>query len=177
MYSPSQLANPQTNEQENNTYYSMHKWSYGFCYAAKANVNFWSEAIVKDLRSRVVKYSTSLGYWIAELRFKLRPPDSNIHIFYHYAMLTPSKQIVFLYKDTIQGSQVALMVKNLPANTEHIGDMGLSLGWEEPLEEGMESHSRILAWRIPWKEEPGGLWSIKSDTLKQLSMHAQRHLF
>ena len=65
------------------------------------------------------------------------------------------------------------MVKNLPANTEHIGDMGLSLGWEEPLEEGMESHSRILAWRIPWKEEPGGLWSIKSDTLKQLSMHAQ----
>ena len=75
-------------------------------------------------------------------------------------MLTPSKQIVFLYKDTIQGSQVALMVKNLPANTEHIGDMGLSLGWEEPLEEGMESHSSILAWRTPGTEEPGGLQSM-----------------
>ena len=62
MHSPRQLANPQTYEQENNAYYSMHKWSYGFYYAAKANVNFWSEAIVKDLRSRVVKYCTSLGY-------------------------------------------------------------------------------------------------------------------
>ena len=33
----------------------------------------------------------------------------------------------------------------------------LSLGWEEPLEEEMATHSRILAWRIPWTEEPGGL--------------------
>ena len=30
-----------------------------------------------------------------------------------------------------------------------------SLGWEDPLEEGMATHSRILAWRIPWTEEPG----------------------
>ena len=34
------------------------------------------------------------------------------------------------------------------------------LGWEDPLEEGMETHSSILAWRIPWTEEPGGLQSI-----------------
>ena len=33
----------------------------------------------------------------------------------------------------------------------------LSLGWEEPLEEDMANHSSILAWRIPWTEEPGGL--------------------
>ena len=32
-----------------------------------------------------------------------------------------------------------------------------ALGWEDPLEEGMATHSRILAWRIPWTEEPGGL--------------------
>ena len=32
-----------------------------------------------------------------------------------------------------------------------------SLGWEEPLEEGMTTHSSVLAWRIPWTEEPGGL--------------------
>ena len=32
-----------------------------------------------------------------------------------------------------------------------------SLGWEDPLEKGMATHSSILAWRIPWTEEPGGL--------------------
>ena len=37
-----------------------------------------------------------------------------------------------------------------------------SLGWEEPLEEGMATHSSILAWRIPWTEEPGGLQSMGS---------------
>ena len=36
----------------------------------------------------------------------------------------------------------------------------LSLGWEGPLEEGMATHSSILAWRIPWTEEPGELQSI-----------------
>ena len=36
----------------------------------------------------------------------------------------------------------------------------LSLGWEDPLAEGMATHSRILAWRISWREEPGGLQSM-----------------
>ena len=45
------------------------------------------------------------------------------------------------------------MVKNPPAMQETwVG----SLGWEDPLEEGMATHSSILAWRIPWTEEPGG---------------------
>ena len=35
-----------------------------------------------------------------------------------------------------------------------------SLGWEDPLEEEMETYCRILAWKIPWTEEPGGLQSI-----------------
>ena len=35
-----------------------------------------------------------------------------------------------------------------------------SLGWEDPLEKGMAAHSNILAWRIPWTEEPGGLQSM-----------------
>ena len=38
-----------------------------------------------------------------------------------------------------------------------------SLGWEDPLEEGMATHSRILAWRIPWTEDPGGLQSMGSQ--------------
>ena len=52
------------------------------------------------------------------------------------------------------------MVKNLPAMQE----MQIrSLGGEDPLEEGMKTHSSILSWRIPWTEEPGGLQSIGSQ--------------
>ena len=48
---------------------------------------------------------------------------------------------------------MAQMVKNLPAVQE---TQVQSLGQEDPLEKEMASHSRILAWRIPWTEEPGG---------------------
>ena len=41
-----------------------------------------------------------------------------------------------------------------------------SLGWEDPLEEEMATHSSILAWRIPWTEEPGGLQSIRSQRIR-----------
>ena len=54
------------------------------------------------------------------------------------------------------------MVKNLPANA---GDVVLSLGGEDPLE-GMAFHSSILAWRIPWAAEPGGLPSIGSQRVR-----------
>ena len=43
------------------------------------------------------------------------------------------------------------------------------LGWEDPLEEGMTTHSSILAWRIPWSEEPGGLQSMGAQSWIQLS--------
>ena len=46
------------------------------------------------------------------------------------------------------------MVKNLPADA---GNPGLIPGSEDPLEEGMLTHSGILAWRIPWTEKPGGI--------------------
>ena len=52
------------------------------------------------------------------------------------------------------------MVKNLPASAGDVGDVGRSLGWEDPLEKGMATHSSILAWSIPWTEEPGGLQSL-----------------
>ena len=39
-----------------------------------------------------------------------------------------------------------------------------SLGWEDPLEEGMATHSSILAWGLPWTEEPGGLQSVTEAT-------------
>ena len=49
-----------------------------------------------------------------------------------------------------------------------------SLGWEDPLKEEMATHSSILAWRIPWTEEPGSYspWgSRESDTTERLSTH------
>ena len=55
------------------------------------------------------------------------------------------------------------VVMNLPANAEDSGDVVWSLGWKHPMEEGMETHSSILAWRIPWTEEPGELQSMGSQ--------------
>ena len=52
------------------------------------------------------------------------------------------------------------MIKNLPANA---GDMNLIPGWEDPLEKGMTAYSSILAWRIPWTEEPDGLQFMGSQ--------------
>ena len=54
---------------------------------------------------------------------------------------------------TLPTSLVAKMVKNLPAMQENLGQ-------EDPLEKGMVTHSSILAWRIPWPEETGGLQSM-----------------
>ena len=55
---------------------------------------------------------------------------------------------------------VVQMVKKLPAMWE---TWVRSLGWGKPLEEGMATHSSVLAWRIPWIEELGGLQSIGSQ--------------
>ena len=48
-------------------------------------------------------------------------------------------------------------IKNPPVNTGDAGTWIRSLGWEDPLEEGMATHSSILTWRIPHTENPGGL--------------------
>ena len=55
------------------------------------------------------------------------------------------------------------MVKNPPAVKETQDMLVHSLCREDSLEEGMATHSNILAWRIPWTEEPGGLQSIESQ--------------
>ena len=63
----------------------------------------------------------------------------------------------------IWGSLVALKVKNLPAVQE---TWVQSLGWEDPLGKEMATHSSILAWIIPWTEEPGGLQSMGSQRVR-----------
>ena len=55
---------------------------------------------------------------------------------------------------------MAQLVKNLPAVQE---TWVQSLGWEDPLEKEMATHSSILAWRIPWTEDPGRLQSMGSQ--------------
>ena len=68
----------------------------------------------------------------------------------------------FVFLCVRQVSQVGLEVKNLPASAGDIRDTGSIPGSDDPLEEGMATHSSILAWRSPWTEEPGGPWSMGS---------------
>ena len=75
-------------------------------------------------------------------------------------------------------SQVAQMVKNLPAMQEIRVQ---SLGREDHLEKGMETHSSILAWRIPWSEEPGrlqsmGLQWVRHDWARNTHTHTHTHI-
>ena len=60
-------------------------------------------------------------------------------------------------------SQMALVIKNLSANTGDTEKQVWSLDQEEPLEEGTATHSSIFAWRIPWTEELAELLSIGSQ--------------
>ena len=57
---------------------------------------------------------------------------------------------------------VPLVVKNLPVNAGDTGDAGLNSGLGRSLGEEMATHSSILAWEIPWTEEPGGVQSMGS---------------
>ena len=68
---------------------------------------------------------------------------------------------------------VAKLVKDLPAMQ---ATWVRFLGWEDPLEKEMATHSSVLAWRIPWAGEPGGLLSMgsqESDTTEQLNHKPQ----
>ena len=58
---------------------------------------------------------------------------------------------------------MAQMVKNLPAVQK---TQVQSLGWEDPLEKGMATHSSILAWKIPWTEDPYRLQSMGSQRVR-----------
>ena len=62
--------------------------------------------------------------------------------------------------------QWAQTVENLPAMWETQVQF---LGWEEPLEKGIATHSSILVWEIPWTEEPGGVYSMGQQSQTQLS--------
>ena len=58
------------------------------------------------------------------------------------------------------------MVKNLPANATDVRDMSLIPGFGRSFEMGMAIYTSTLAWRIPWTEESGGLWSTGSQEVR-----------
>ena len=62
-------------------------------------------------------------------------------------------------------SLVPQTIKNLPIMQEETRVQ--SLGWEDPLEKGMATYSSILAWKIPWTEEPGGLQFMRSQRVER----------
>ena len=71
--------------------------------------------------------------------------------------------IIFAFDVRLKGSsQVVLVLKNLPANAGRHETQVQSLGREDLLEDGIATHSSILAWIIPWTEEPSKLQPIRS---------------
>ena len=85
---------------------------------------------------------------------------SQVHVY------VKAHQRLYLKYVQFGASQVALVVKNPPANAGDIRDSVRSLGWEDPLEEGMGTHYSILAWRIPRTEEPGRLQPTGSQRVR-----------
>ena len=82
----------------------------------------------------------------------------------HLGVIAIIDDFTVLYtKKVTRSFPVAQMVKILPAMQE---TQVQSLGQEDPLEEGMATHSRILAWRIPWTEEPGRLQCMGSQRVR-----------
>ena len=58
------------------------------------------------------------------------------------------------------------MAQTVKESAFNAGDQVQFLGWEDPTEKGMETHSSILAWRIPWTEEPDGPLSMRSQIVE-----------
>ena len=90
-------------------------------------------------------------------------PFSPTHVYIHIHVHVHIYIYIYIYTGFPSGS----VVKNLPAMQEPQETQVQSLGQEDPLEKGMATHSSILAWRILWTEEPGGLRSngvAKSQT-------------
>ena len=61
---------------------------------------------------------------------------------------------------------ILLLIENAPLHVKSFVKSSRSLGQEDPQEEGMATHSSILAWRIPWTEQPGGLQSMGSQRVR-----------
>ena len=102
------------------------------------------------------------GVWQATVLGVAKELDTTEHK-RHNMIDSLAQNLRWLYNLSLKergASLVAQQLKRLPTMRE---TWVRSLGWEDPLEKEMATHSSILAWRIPWTEEPGGLQSTGSQ--------------
>ena len=108
--------------------------------------------------------------WEGVRRWKLIPISIYLSIYLYISSksIQRSWRILDIWDSLLfhRASLMAQMIKNLPAIRE---TWVWSLGWDDPLEKDMATYSRIPAWEIPWKDEPGGLQSIGSQSQTQLN--------
>ena len=82
------------------------------------------------------------------------------------ALLSCLFTVTYCLLRSYEASQVALVVKNLPASAGDMIDKVSISGWEDLLEEAMATNYSIHAWTIPWSEEPGRLWFTESQSVR-----------
>ena len=73
---------------------------------------------------------------------------------------------IFFYRCNTHIQRASLVAQTVKSPSAMQETWVRSPGWEDPLEKGMAAHSSILAWRIPWTEEPGGLQSMRSPRVR-----------
>ena len=124
------------------------QWDLNQCSNDKFRVGFLAFCLI--LQKIVLE--NLLGWRVSS------PPSWNIRMCPYLGIR--SLQVKLFRWGHTGASLVAQTVKNLPAIQE---TWAQSLSWEDPLKKGMATHSSILAWKIPWAEEPGGLQSMGSQ--------------
>ena len=89
---------------------------------------------------------------------------NHIGVYFEFRELKPECTLTFVFLSFIGSVKVASLVAQKVKSLSAIQETGVqSLGWEDPLEKEMETHSSIFAWKIPRMEEPGGLQSTGSQ--------------
>ena len=96
-------------------------------------------------------------YIMVHLKFH---PLKDIWVVFNFKLIWVNLQWIYSFYVTPRALPGGSVVKNLPVVQKMQEILVRSLGHEEPLEEGIATHSSILAWRIPWREELGGLQSM-----------------
>ena len=95
---------------------------------------------------------------LGNITFKITVSQLMFYCLIQFSSILPFS--LATYSFSYRHSLVVLVIKNPPPHAGDVRDIGSILGQEAPLKEGMATHFSILAWRIPWTEEPGRLQSI-----------------
>ena len=126
------------------------------CFSLPSSATSWIS--FPFLVSRLFGFSHQTSYYINVSLF-----TDNRSIRNMFLKVWNINSFVFNWSIIDLGFLVAQMVKNLPAMQE---TLIWSMGWEDPLEKGMASHSSTPAWTIPWTQEPGRLPSMRSQKIR-----------